>query len=112
MRILSSPSLEGMERRHWETHCTGSFYDARPTSNLLQEQRLPSPLPPPSPPSPPAQRATSTPTPPTLEKGKKKTASLPAAGPSKKKQKTVERQLTYEKTAEGLEEETARYIKE
>lgn len=45
----------------------------------------PSPLPPPSPPSPPAQRATSTPTPPTLEKGKKKTASLPAAGPSKKK---------------------------
>ena len=34
------------------------------------------------------------------------------AGPSKKKQKTVERQLTYEKTAEELEEETARYIKE
>ncbi|KAG2642541.1 hypothetical protein PVAP13_2KG196112 [Panicum virgatum] len=56
----------------------------------------PSPLPPPSPLSPPAQRATSTPTPPTLEKGKKKTASLPVAGPSKKKQKTVERQLTYE----------------
>ena len=72
----------------------------------------PSPQPPPSPPSPPAQRATSTPTPPTLEKGKKKTASLPAARPSKKKQKTVERQLTYEKTAEELEEETARYIKE
>ena len=54
----------------------------------------------------------STPTPPTPEKGKKKTASLPAAGPSKKKQKMVERQLTYEKTAEELEEETARYIKE
>ena len=48
----------------------------------------PSPQPPPSPPSPPAQRATSTPTPPDPEKGKKKTASLPAAGPSKKKQKT------------------------
>ncbi|KAG2635741.1 hypothetical protein PVAP13_2NG380603 [Panicum virgatum] len=60
----------------------------------------PSPQPPPSPLSPPAQRATSTPTPPAPEKGKKKTASLPAAGPSKKKQKTVERKLTYEKTAE------------
>ena len=72
----------------------------------------PSPLPPPSPPSPPAQRATTTPTPPTPEKGKKKIASLPAAGPSKKKQKMVERKLTYEKTAEELEEETARYIKE
>ena len=34
------------------------------------------------------------------------------AGPSKKKQKTVERKLTYEKTTEELEEETARYIKE
>ena len=33
-------------------------------------------------------------------------------GPSKKKQKTVERILTYEKTAEELEDETARYIKE
>ena len=44
------------------------------------------------------------------EKGKKKTASLPAARPSKKKQKMVERKLTYEKTAEELEEETARYI--
>ena len=78
--------------------------------------RSPSPLspqPPPSPLSPPAQRATSTPTPPDPEKGKKKTASgLPAAGPSKKKKKTVERILTYEKTAEELEEETARYIKE
>ena len=42
---------------------------------------------------------------------KKKTASLPAAGPLKKKQKMVERKLIYEKTAE-LEEETARYIKE
>ena len=72
----------------------------------------PSPQPPPSPPSPPAQRATSTPTPPDPEKGKKKTASLPAAGPSKKKQKTVKRKLTYEKTAEELEEETAGYIKE
>ena len=61
--------------------------------------------------SPPAQRATSTPTP-APEKGKKKTASLPAAGPSKKKQKMVERKLTYEKTAGELEEETARYIKE
>ena len=70
-------------------------------------------MPPPSPPSPPAQRATSTPTPPDPEKGKKKTASgLPADGPSKKKQKTVERKLTYEKTAEELEEDTARYIKE
>ena len=54
----------------------------------------------------------STPTPPALEKGKKKTASLLAAGPSKKKQKMVERKLTYEKTAEELEEETAQYIKE
>ena len=45
-------------------------------------------------------------------KRKKKTASLLAAGPSKKKQKTVERKLTYEKTAEELEEETAQYIKE
>jgi len=72
----------------------------------------PSPLPPPSPPSPPAQRVTSTPTPPAPEKGMKKAASLPAAGPSKKKQKTVKRQLTYEKTAEELEEKTARYIKE
>ena len=71
----------------------------------------PSPQPPPSPPSPSRQRATSTPTPLAPEKGKKKTSSLPAAGPSKKKQKTVERQLTYEKTAEELEEETARYIK-
>ena len=44
-----------------------------------------SPQPPPSPPSPPGQRATSTPTPPAPEKGKKKIASLPAAGPSKKK---------------------------
>src|SRR6185437_11329066 len=66
----------------------------------------------PSPPSPPAQRATSTPAPPAPEKGKKKTASLPLPGPSKKKQKTVERQLNYEKTAEELDEETARYIKE
>src|SRR6185437_9231716 len=41
MRILSSTSLEGMERRHWQTHCTGSFYGARQTSNLLQAQRLP-----------------------------------------------------------------------
>src|SRR6185312_9580832 len=41
MRILSSTSLEGMERRHWETHFTGSFYGARPTSNLLPAQRLP-----------------------------------------------------------------------
>ena len=73
---------------------------------------LPSPQLAPSPPSPPAQRATSTPTPPAPEKGKKKTASLPAAGPSKKKQKMVERKLTYEKTAEELEEDTARYIKE
>ena len=72
----------------------------------------PSPKPLASPPSPPWQRVTSTPTPPAPEKGKKKTSSLPAAGPSKKKQKTVERQLTYEKTAEELEEETARYIKE
>src|SRR6185312_12102377 len=71
-----------------------------------------SPQPPPSPPSPPAQRATSTPTPPAPEQGNKKTATRPAAGPSKKKQKMVERKLTYEKTAEGLEEETARYIKE
>src|SRR6185312_7115020 len=38
---LELASLEGMERRHWETHCTGSFYGARPTSNLLQAQRLP-----------------------------------------------------------------------
>ncbi|KAG2561351.1 hypothetical protein PVAP13_8KG201701 [Panicum virgatum] len=78
--------------------------------------RSPSPLspqPPPSPPSPPAQRATSTPTPPDPEKGKKKTASgLLADGPSKKNQKMVERKLTYEKTAEELEEETAQYIKE
>ena len=72
----------------------------------------PSPQPPPSPPSPPAQRATSTPTPPDPEKGKKKTASLPAAGPSKKKEIMVEKKLTYEKTAKGLVEETARYIKE
>ena len=72
----------------------------------------PSPQPPPSPPSPPAQRATSTPTPLDPEKGKKKTASLPAAGPSKKKEIMVEKKLTYEKTAKGLEEETARYIKE
>ena len=72
---------------------------------------LPSPQPPPSPPSPPAHRATSTPTPPDPEKGKKKTASgLPADGPSKRK-KTVERKLTYEKTAEELEEDTSRYIK-
>ena len=71
----------------------------------------PSTQPPPSPLSLSAQRPTSTPTPPAPEKGKKKTASLPVAGPSKKKQKTVERQLTYEKTAEELEEETARYIK-
>ena len=55
---------------------------------------------------------TSTPTPPAPKKWKKKTASLPVAGPSKKKQKTVERKLTYEKTAEELEEDTARYIKE
>src|SRR6185437_12956623 len=41
MRILSSTSLEGMERRHWETQCTGSFYGTMPTSNLLQAQRLP-----------------------------------------------------------------------
>src|SRR6185503_2009982 len=41
MRILSSTSLEGMERRHWETQCMGSFYGARPTSNLLQAQWLP-----------------------------------------------------------------------
>src|SRR6185312_14753087 len=34
------------------------------------------------------------------------------AGPSKKKQKMVERKLTYKKTAEELEEETAQYIKE
>ena len=73
---------------------------------------LPSPQPAPSPPSLPAQRATSTSTPPAPEKEKKKTASLLTAGPSKKKQKTVERKLTYEKTAEELEEETARYIKE
>ena len=70
--------------------------------------RSPSPLspqPPPSPPSPPAQRAASTPTPPDPEKGKKKAASgLSADGPSKKKQKMVERQLTYKKTAEELEE--------
>ena len=46
------------------------------------------------------------------EKGQKKIASLPVAGPSKKKQKMVERKLTYEKTAEELEEEIARYIKE
>ena len=32
--------VEVMERRHWEMHCTGSFYGARPTSNLLQAQRL------------------------------------------------------------------------
>ena len=44
----------------------------RPTS-------LPSPLPPPSPPSLPAQRATSTPTPPTPEKGKEKD-SIPPSG--------------------------------
>ena len=67
---------------------------------------------PPSPPSPPGQRATSTPTPPAPEKGKKKIASLPAAGPSKKKQKAVKRKLSYEKTTEQLGEETARYIKE
>ena len=72
----------------------------------------PSPQPPPSPPSPSAQRATSTPTPPALEKGKKKTTSLPVARPLKKKQKSVERKLTYEKTTEQLEEDTARYIKE
>ena len=40
------------------------------------------------------------------------TSSIPVAGPSKKKKKMVERKLTYEKTAEELEEETARYIKE
>ena len=70
--------------------------------------------PPPSAPSPldygnvdrnptpsPERRAGSAPTPSAPEgKGKKKTTSLPAVGPSKKKQKTVERKLTYEKTAE------------
>src|SRR6185369_11937693 len=71
----------------------------------------PSPQPSPSPPSLPGQRVMSTPTPHAPEKDKKKTASLPAARPSKKKQKTVERKLTYEKTAKELEEETARYIK-
>jgi len=54
----------------------------------------------------------STPTPPAPEKGKKKTSSLPAAGPTKKKQKMVERKLTYKKTAEELEEDIARSIKE
>src|SRR6185369_3136709 len=126
MRILSSTSLEGMERRHWETHCRGSFYGARLTSNLLQAQRLP---------CRPIARLRGLPHrrphnhllhhrlrrskgPRVLQlllhqkKGKKKIASLPMAGPSKKKQKTVERKLTYKKTAEELEEETARYIKE
>ena len=36
----------------------------------------------------------------------------PSGWTLKKKQKTVERKLTYEKTAEDLEEETAQYIKE
>ena len=71
-----------------------------------------------SPPSPPRQRATSTPTPPAPEKGKKRTSSFPAAGTQTKKQKKVEKdtaprkKLTYKKTAEELEEETARYVKE
>ena len=71
-----------------------------------------------SPPSPPEQMATSTPTPPAPEKGKKRTSSFPAAGTQTKKQKKVEKdtaprkKLTYEKTAEELEANTARYIKE
>ena len=40
-------------------------------------------------------------------KRKEKDITLPAARPSKKKQKTVERKLIYENTAEELEEETA-----
>ena len=84
--------------------------DPRSPPDAVNDDRVPS-LQPPTPPSPPRRKARSTPTPPGPEKGKKKTASsLPAAGPSKKKQKTVERKLTYEKTAEELEEETARYI--
>ena len=89
------------------TACTTARMQTdRPSPSLLSPQLAPSP------PSPPAQRATSTLTPPAPEKGKKKTSSLPAARPTKKKQKTVERKLTYEKTAEELEEDTARYIKE
>ena len=52
------------------------------------------------------------------EKGKKRTSSFPAVGTQTKKQKKVEKdtalrkKLTYEKTAEELEEDTAQYIKE
>ena len=95
------------------------------TTALVDPDDRPSPHPPSppsphpaSPPSPPGQSATSTPTPPAPEKGKKRTSSFPAVGTQTKKQKKVEKdtalrkKLTYEKTAEELEEDTAQYIKE
>ena len=72
----------------------------------------------PSAPSPPEQRPGSTPTPPAPEKGKKKTSSLPLTGPTKKKQKMVEKKiaswkkLAYKMTDEETHEEVATYVKE
>ena len=70
-------------------------------------------------PSPPQQRPGSTQTPPaTEEKGKKKTSSLPLAGPPNMKSKWFEKKicpkkkLAYELTREELDEEVARDVKE
>ena len=105
-----------VQGRH-QTYCkhNGSRTDRSPVSAASSP---PSPQPPPSPPSPPWQRATSTPTPPAPEKGKKKTSSLPLTGPTKKKQKMVEKKiasrkkLAYKMTDEETHEEVATYVKE
>ncbi|KAG2598127.1 hypothetical protein PVAP13_5KG370600 [Panicum virgatum] len=69
--------------------------------------------------SPPQQRPGSTQTPSAPEeKGKKKTSSLPLAGPTNKKQKRVEnkigpkKKLAYELTQEELDEEVDREVKD
>ena len=121
---MNSISLEGMERRHWETHNLHGIVLWRKvdiklignTTAPVDPDRLS--LQPPSAPSPPGQRAASTPTPLAPEKGKKKTSPLPLAGPTNKKQKMVEqkivprKKLAYEMTDKEMNEEVDRYVKE
>ena len=101
------------------------FYDARLTSNLLQAQRLPCRpiaslrgLPHRRPhnhlPYHHLRRAKGHEYSNSSSTGKRKEKDIipPSGWTLKEEEKKIERKLTYEKTAEELEEETARYVKE
>ena len=96
---------------------TAAPVDPRSSPYTVNDDHDPS-LQPPSALSPPGQRARSTPTPPAPKKNKRKTSSIPSAGPTYKKQKKVEKKigpkkkLAYELTQEELDEEVDRQVKD